>query len=143
MPPPALLLLSLILMVGLHLAVPVVALPVIVRWSGIAPLVAGIVINLVADRQFHRARTPVKPWLPTTTLMTDGVFAWTRNPMYLGFVLILGGVWLLMGSVSPGVVVALFAVAMNRFFIPPEEEKLSRTFGETFEAYRRRVRRWI
>jgi protein-S-isoprenylcysteine O-methyltransferase Ste14 len=144
MPPPVLLLLSLLIMTALRALLPG---PSVVeghvRWIGVAPLIAGVMVNLLADRAFHRARTTVKPDLPTTALLTDGVFRWTRNPMYLGFVLILVGIWTLFGRLTPGAVPILFVLAMDRFYIPPEEEKLRRTFGEQFLAYTRKVPRWI
>jgi protein-S-isoprenylcysteine O-methyltransferase Ste14 len=143
MPPPLLLLLSIGLMFALHAAVPLVTLFVATRWIGLGPLAFGIAINLMADREFHRANTPVKPNLPTTTLVTNGVFGWTRNPMYLGFVFILLGIWMVFGSATPGVVVVMFAALMDGVYVPPEERKLAATFGDAWQAYQRRTRRWV
>jgi protein-S-isoprenylcysteine O-methyltransferase Ste14 len=113
------------------------------RLLALIPLAAGIVLNLVADGAFKRAGTTVKPLLPSTVLVTNGVFRLTRNPMYLGFVLLLVALWLALGATTPGLVVALFTVLIDHYFIEPEEEKLSLTFGDAYRAYRGRVRRWI
>jgi protein-S-isoprenylcysteine O-methyltransferase Ste14 len=144
MPPPLLLLLSIFAMAALNLLLPLARFsPSWLGWLGVVPLAIGAVINLQADRAFHRANTPVKPWLPSTALITGGPFTWTRNPMYLGFILILTGIWAMLGSVSPALVVVAFAIVMDRIFVPPEEKKMQQTFGDAFEAYRRRVRRWV
>jgi protein-S-isoprenylcysteine O-methyltransferase Ste14 len=126
-----------LLLPGAHLGPP--------RWRllGLLPLAAGIALNLLADRAFKAAGTTVKPLLESTALVTDGVFRLTRNPMYLGFLLLLLGLWILLGVATPGLVLAPFAVLIDRAFIAPEEEKLARTFGGPYAAYRHRVRRWL
>jgi protein-S-isoprenylcysteine O-methyltransferase Ste14 len=114
-------------------------------WSylGAVPVCAGVVLNLVADRAFKRRATTVKPFETPSALLTGGVFRLSRNPMYLGFVLILAGIAVVLRSLSPYAVVVAFAVAMDRVFIRAEEADLRRQFGEAWLAYRRRVRRWI
>ncbi|HVO20381.1 MAG TPA: isoprenylcysteine carboxylmethyltransferase family protein [Anaeromyxobacter sp.] len=142
--PPKLLLLAIGAMVVLALLLPgPAALPPAFRLLALIPLGAGIALNLLSDRAFRLAGTTVKPFLPSTALVTDGVFRLTRNPMYLGFVLLLVGLWLALSALTPGLVVVLFAVLIDRYFIEPEEEKLSWTFGGAYQAYRDRVRRWI
>jgi protein-S-isoprenylcysteine O-methyltransferase Ste14 len=123
--------------------------PVCRYWSfpltliGLVPLVVGIILNLTADREFKRAGTTVKPLERSTTLVERFPFSFTRNPMYLGMTLLLLGVALLLGTLSPLAPVALFAGLMDRVFIGPEEESLARSFGEEWETYRAKVRRWI
>lgn len=63
--------------------------------------------------------------------------------MHLGFVLILAGAWLLLGSLSPLMGVALFVIVTDRWYISFEEKAMKSAFGEDYEAYRRRTRRWI
>jgi protein-S-isoprenylcysteine O-methyltransferase Ste14 len=139
-----LLLSTIVAMVVLDAFLPAVSLPLFaLRLIGLLPLAAGVALNLLADRDMKRARTTVKPFLPTTTLLTTRVFGLTRNPMYLGFVLITFGIWALLGSLTPGIAVAAFAGALDHYFVPFEEEKLARTFGPEYEGYRRRVRRWL
>ena len=142
--PPVYLFLTMAVMVFVHFLLPgtkVVALP----WNllGLIPLTLGIVINLVADKSFKKHETTVKPLENSTVLITTGVFRLTRHPMYLGFVLILLGVAVLMGSVTPYAVVLVFAIFMEIVFIKYEEKKLEKTFSEVWLEYKKKVRRWV
>jgi protein-S-isoprenylcysteine O-methyltransferase Ste14 len=103
----------------------------------------GVVLNLLVDRAFKKHDTTVKPFEASSALITDGVFKITRNPMYLGMILILFGVTMLLGSAAPFAVVFLLAALLDRVFIAPEEQNLEHTFGEQFLQYRKWVRRWI
>jgi protein-S-isoprenylcysteine O-methyltransferase Ste14 len=138
------LLVALIVMVALRLVVPgptIVPLP----WGliGLVPLGLGVALNLAADSAFHRVGTTVKPFETSSTLVTGGVFRFTRNPMYLGFVLLLAGVALLLGSMPPWLVVLAFGVLMDRAYIVKEERMLAEAFGAAWLKYRARVGRWI
>ncbi len=113
------------------------------RLAGAIPIAAGIALNIVADRQFKFRGTEVKPFQRSTALVMDGVFAWTRNPMYLGMVLIVCGVAWLEGTVSPWIAAAALAVLLDRLFIVREERMLEETFGARYYDYTRRVRRWF
>lgn len=110
---------------------------------GAVPLVLGGVLNVVADRQFKVAATTVKPFEASSALVTDGVFRFTRNPMYLGMVLALVGVAMLLQRLTPWIVLPLFVAAMQFWFIGPEERMLQEQFGERWESYARTVPRWI
>ena len=110
---------------------------------GLAPLVIGIMLNLLADQAFKKHNTTVKPFEESSALITDGVFKITRNPMYLGMILILLGVAMLLGSAAPFVVILVLAALLDLVFIAPEEQNLDVTFGDRFREYRRRVRKWI
>jgi len=94
---------------------------------------------------FRRAGTTVNPTRPETSreVVREGIYAYSRNPMYLGFALaLLGWAWLL----SHGLALALlpgFVLYMNRFQILPEERVLARHFGPAYDSYRAQVRRWI
>jgi len=113
------------------------------RWIGLVPVVAGVAINLVADEALQRARTPVRPDEKPRALVTHGAYGISRNPMYLGFLLILLGTAILLGSLTPFLPVPVFALAMRVMFIQREEHLLGETFGGQWEEYRRAVRRWI
>jgi protein-S-isoprenylcysteine O-methyltransferase Ste14 len=141
--PPAYFLGAVLLAVILHFLLPVGQILTFPwRLLGLAPLVIGVVLNLLADQAFKRHDTTVKPFEESSALVTDGVFRTTRNPMYLGMILILFGVAMLLGSAAPFAIVLLLAALLDRVFIAPEEQKLEDTFGEQFRQYRRRVRRW-
>ena len=142
--PPVYLFLSMAIMVFLHFLLPgtkVLAFP----WNllGVIPLALGVVINLVADKSFKKHETTVKPLETSTVLITVGVFRLTRHPMYLGFVLILLGIAILMGSFTPYAVVLIFAIFMDTVFIKYEEKKLQETFSELWLEYKKKVRRWV
>ncbi len=142
--PPHYFLGAILLAVVLHFLLPVrEILTYPWRLLGLAPLVVGIVLNLLADKAFKKHDTTVKPFEESSALVTDGVFRITRSPMYLGMILILIGVAMLLGSAAPFAVVLLLAALLDRGFVTPEEQKLEDTFGERFRQYRRRVRRWI
>lgn len=105
----------------------------------------GVALMSLGVASFLRARTSVDPLHPekASTLVVTGIYRFTRNPMYLGFALMLLALTLRL-AVWPGLfVVALFVAWMNRFQIRPEEEALEARFGDAARDYRRAVRRWI
>jgi protein-S-isoprenylcysteine O-methyltransferase Ste14 len=116
-------------------------------WNRLGALPAAVAIAIVvaALRGFHRARTTVNPMDPSkaTRLVTDGVFRISRNPMYLGLLLLLIGWALWLGSASVWLMPPLFAIAITRLQIVPEERALDRLFGAQYLAYRDDVVRWI
>jgi protein-S-isoprenylcysteine O-methyltransferase Ste14 len=106
---------------------------------------AGGAFSLAGILSFRRAQTTVNPLKPenASSLVTGGVYRFTRNPMYVGllFVLVAWAVflvnpWTLLGPV-------LFVAYMNRFQIKPEERALVTLFGEQYAAYAAKVRRWL
>ncbi len=146
LPPPLVAALSAVLMWGISWFSGSVELGPLLR--GVlttVPLIAGLILIGSAVRGLRRARTTVSPLHPeeTRSIVDSGVFAWSRNPVYLGLVLIVlaWAVWLQAPWAVPGVV---FCWAwLTRFQIIPEERALSRQFGQAYQDYRRRVRRWI
>jgi protein-S-isoprenylcysteine O-methyltransferase Ste14 len=142
--PPTYLLLGIVAIVALHLLLPLRQILVFPwRPAGAVLLLAGPILNLVADRQFKQHGTTVKPFERPASLITDGVYRLSRNPMYLGFVLILLGIAILLGTVTSFVVVLMFALLMEYRFIRVEEAMMEETFGEAWQTYKARVRRWI
>ncbi|MDX8406306.1 MAG: isoprenylcysteine carboxylmethyltransferase family protein [Mariprofundus sp.] len=91
------------------------------------------------------ASTTIDPRYPhkTTTIVDNGIYAFTRNPMYLGSVLILTSLTVWLGTVFGVLVIGLFIFYMTRFQINPEEEMLTAQFGEAYLNYKATVRRWI
>ena len=100
-------------------------------------------MNLVADGVFKKVDTTVKPFKESSTLVTDGIYPHTRNPMYVGYDLMLAGQAILVRSLTPWLVIPVFAVLMDRMFIRIEERMLADTFGETWDTYSKHVRRWV
>jgi len=118
-----------------------------VPWNRLGALVAAIGVGIAADAfvRFRRAGTTVNPMEPSNAshLVTEGVFRFSRNPMYLGLVLLLVGwaVWL--GTVSPWLVPPAFVAILTVAQIIPEERALHARFGEQYVSYQRGVARWI
>jgi protein-S-isoprenylcysteine O-methyltransferase Ste14 len=110
---------------------------------GLAPLLLGVVLNLAADREFKRHATTVKPFERSSALVTEFPFSRSRNPMYLGVTLMLLGVAMLFGTISPLIPVVAFLILMDVKFVRVEERMLAETFGTEWERYRSQVRRWI
>lgn len=105
----------------------------------------GVAVALGGVVEFRRAQTTVDPIHPdkASALVVRGIYRVTRNPMYLGFALLLGG-WVLALASLPGIIVTVsFFLYLNHFQIPPEEAALSVRFGEAFDYYKARVRRWL
>lgn len=142
--PTTYLLIAIILSVGLHYLLPTKYL-IPSPWNlfGLMPVIFGIWINLITDKAFKKVNTTVKPFEETSSLLTDGVFQWTRNPMYLGFVAILLGIAICLRSLSPYIAVILFIVLLDRLFIRVEEQMLENEHGENWKEYRSKVRKWI
>ena len=114
-------------------------------WLAGGLAVAGLTLDLASLAGFLRAGTTVSPVAPdrSTSLVTSGFYRFTRNPMYLGLLLILiaWGVWL--GNPVNLVWLCLFLAAITYLQIRPEEAALERRFGRAYLDYRSRVRRWL
>ena len=145
-PPPLVMLLAATLMWAFHRWVPLGHL-ITAPWNrlGGLPAAVGIAIAMAAFVRFRQAQTTVNPMEPekATTLVTDGVFRISRNPMYLGLLLLLTGWALWLRTASPWFVPPLFVIAISVAQIVPEERALEELFGERYRAYRQSVARWI
>ena len=125
---------------------PILQSPTLVRlWAAAVLGAIGVAVAIGGVLSFRRAKTTVNPLKPETSaaLVSTGVYSFTRNPMYLGMVLVLfawavylSSIWSLIGPV-------LFASYITRFQIVPEERVLDRLFGASFAEYKKRVRRWL
>jgi protein-S-isoprenylcysteine O-methyltransferase Ste14 len=109
-----------------------------------APLsVLGLAILLRASGQFRSMGTNIKTFDAPGRLVTTGWFRVSRNPMYLGFTLLLFGMATVTGGAFTFAPPLVFVLASQCVYIPFEESAMSRAFGEEYERYRRRVRRWL
>jgi protein-S-isoprenylcysteine O-methyltransferase Ste14 len=105
--------------------------------------VLGTGLNIWADQLLKKQKTTVKPNENPTSLIETGAFKISRNPMYLGMTLALLGAGFILGSITSFIGALLFIVTMEIAFIPMEEKNLQEQFGETFENYKKKVRRWV
>lgn len=111
----------------------------------LALILTGAALDLVSILAFRQAGTTVTPLTPekASSLVTDGLYSFTRNPMYLGLLAILSGIALLLGSPLNIALLIGFAAYITVFQVKPEEARLHAMFGEDFAAYTKRVRRWL
>lgn len=114
-------------------------------WVALTLVLLGMAVALAGVWAFRRHATTVNPMNPerSTTVVRDGVYRHTRNPMYLDFVLALVGWGVHLGQASALLMLIPFTIWLSRFQIAPEERALRDRFGSDFDDYCRTVRRWI
>ena len=121
--------------------------PGLAGWLRIGGAAAGIVLLLLLDThamlRFRRHGTPFNPARPAKALVTDGPYRFTRNPMYLGMGCAYAGAALAAGALWSLALLPLVLLIVDRLIIPREEAHLAASFGEEYERYRGRVRRWL
>jgi protein-S-isoprenylcysteine O-methyltransferase Ste14 len=121
-------------------------LPAIVqhRPAGVVLIVVGLALSAWARLTFSKHRAEIFPWSEAhSTLVATGPFRFSRNPMYLGLLVIGVGAALVAGTWLMWLVPVLLFVLDNFVIMPYEERSMERTFGDAYRAYRSRVRRWI
>lgn len=104
-----------------------------------------LLIGLISIFQFFKSRTSIDPMTPSkaSSLVTKGLYQYSRNPMYLALLLLLLAWGLYLGNAFNTLLAAGFVYYMNAFQILPEEEMLSRKFGKAYQKYCIMVRRWF
>lgn len=113
------------------------------RAAGIALMAAWAALSFAAIRLFRRAGTSINPIRPTTTLVQEGPYRISRNPLYLGLAMFCAGLAFFWNALWPVVFLAPTLVVVDRVIIRREERYLEEKFGETYRCFRRRVRRWL
>jgi Putative protein-S-isoprenylcysteine methyltransferase len=142
--PPVYFLAALVLMMALSNYLPVLRLIYTpLRFFGGITILAGLFITSWGAWSFKKAGTPIKPFEKSTTLVTRDLFQYSRNPMYLGLLVMLFGSWIALGALSPLLVIPIFFFVIQEGFVKPEEEFLEKIFGEQYLVYKTRVRRWL
>ena len=111
----------------------------------ILSLVSGIAVIVFAIKSFKDYKTTINPLKPeiASSLITSGVFKYTRNPMYLGLLLILIYLSLIFNVVGGCLISLGFIIYITKFQIIPEEVAMEKLFGNQFLEYKQQVRRWI
>jgi protein-S-isoprenylcysteine O-methyltransferase Ste14 len=142
--PPAIYLGALLLGLLLHFLWPVNPLPPgLARVAGAILILAGCILGFWAERTMHRAGTNIRPDRPATALVTWGPFRFTRNPLYVSVTGVYLGLTLLVNALGPLLVLPFLLALLQWGVIHREECYLEGKFGETYRAYRARVRRWL
>jgi protein-S-isoprenylcysteine O-methyltransferase Ste14 len=106
---------------------------------------AGVAVAVSGVLAFRRANTTVDPRVPqqTSSLVARGIYRYSRNPMYLGFLLLLTALACYLMNAVAFILLPLFVLYMNRFQIAPEERHLLHKFGAEYQSYTTQVRRWL
>jgi len=145
-PPVALVLLTAAVMAALAATVPGFGLPLPAgtQFAVLLAVVGGLVA-ILGIWEFRTAGTTVDPRVPeqSASLVVRGVYRFSRNPMYLGFLLVLCAWGVFLGNVLALAMLPVFVVYMNRFQIEPEERHMREKFAQSYAAYVATVRRWI
>ena len=142
--PPVYLLLSLLLMGVLDRYLPLIVLiQAPLSYIGFVLLTAGLSLIIACSIMFNKADTPIIPFEPSTTLLTHGIYRYTRNPIYLGMLIILLGAAIALGSLTPFLLLPVFFFIIQEGYIKYEEPFLEEIFGDRYREYKFRVRRWL
>ncbi len=115
-------------------------------WSktlGALVIVGAMALAIWSVLQFQQADTPVHPRRKPTTLLKDGVYARSRNPIYLAMVLVALGAALCFGTIGALVPVAALVWILQDLFIAGEEHHIAQNFGDEWKEYASKTRRWI
>jgi protein-S-isoprenylcysteine O-methyltransferase Ste14 len=142
--PPVYLLAALLAMFAVHRWLPLARLvdsPY--RYAGVLPIACGLSLAVWCSRLFKRADTTIRPFEESSALVTSGPFAYSRNPIYVGLAVVLLGVAVLLGTLTPFLVIPVFVALIHSRFVLPEEAALAQLFGSQYAAYRDKVRRWL
>ena len=113
------------------------------KYFGLGIVMLGISIVILVSRSFKHAKTNIEPWKPTTNIISTGIFAYSRNPIYAAFCLVpmgmgvfLNSFWILISFIPSAVLVYTLAIRK-------EEAYLEKKFGEEYVHYKSKVRRWL
>ena len=110
---------------------------------GLAVFCVGVGLALAALGLFRRSGQEPEPWKPTPSIVSGGIYRYSRNPMYLGLAVVQVGIGLLLGNLWIVSLTALSLVAVYFVAVRPEEAYLESKFDDEYRRYKARVRRWI
>ena len=141
--PPVYFLAAILSMAGLHFLLPIARVLSTAHSIGAVLILSGIALILWAARLFSQAGTAIKPFEESSKLITGGPYRWSRNPIYLGMVIVLLGIGMTLGTLAPFAVIPVFVWLIRKNFIAHEEAMLEKSFGSAYAEYKRRIRRWL
>jgi protein-S-isoprenylcysteine O-methyltransferase Ste14 len=142
--PPAWFFLAIISMVGLNWKFPLMQLmEAPITYFGIGLIGMGLTIGISSAYLFRQKETTIKPFEESSYLLTEGLYQYSRNPIYLGMIVTLVGLWMFLGSLSPAIIIPIFALIIQERFMKIEEQMLEEKFGTQYQEYQQKVRRWL
>ncbi|WP_096186048.1 methyltransferase family protein [Evansella halocellulosilytica] len=110
---------------------------------GFILVVGGLAVSNWGSNSFRQHQTNIHTFKKPDRLVIEGLFKYSRNPMYTGFLVALVGLFIVLGAISTAVFVLLFLIITDRWYIKYEEKELTETFGSEYERYKASTRRWI
>ena len=113
------------------------------RGLALTLIIGGLLLDGMTAGLFRRRGTAVEPWKPSTVLINEGPFRFSRNPIYVGFAITYVGLAVAMDSWVALLLLLPCIAVVDRFVIAREERYLSAKFGAAYDAYRQKVRRWL
>ena len=143
-PPPIYFLIGLIAMILLSSFVPIGRwLHFPWRYIGIIIIVLGFYLFLGSGMFFQKLGTNPRPGTRATLIVTKGAFKYTRNPMYLGLITMLIGTSILLGTLSPLIIIPIIFLILHTQFVLREEKWMAEWFGEPYLEYKKKTPRWL
>jgi protein-S-isoprenylcysteine O-methyltransferase Ste14 len=146
-PPPLIALAAVLVGVALDWLAPAYVLTVLLDLSerlviGALLMAAGAALAIPAMRGFRSAGTHVEPWKPSLVLVTDGIFGWLRNPMYVGLAFLVAGIGIALASDWTLVMLVAAALTIHFGVVKREERYLTAKFGDPYRHYMQTVPRY-
>ena len=141
--PPVIILIAILFQIALHKLLPIMIIFEKMYWIGIVMGFLGFFIFTGSALLFRINKTTMIPFQDPSFLITNGIYKYTRNPMYLGMLFVQFGIAIYFGSISPFIIPFLFIPIMNSRIIQHEEVMLEKQFGESYIIFKNSVRRWI
>jgi len=111
--------------------------------TGVLLGLLGLLIMVWGRNTFQKQGVLLRPGSKSRTIVKNGPFTFTRNPMYLGMITTLLGVSIILGSLISLIAPAIMFLVLNFYHIPFEERLMKKTFGKKYLEYKKKVRRWI
>ena len=143
-PPPLLLLLCVLTGYGAHYFLPKYFVSENIRYPvGILLTVLGFLIPTLCLFKFKKAKTNVEPWRPANKLIIEGIYNYSRNPIYVGLLIVGLGISVLVNSLWMLLILIPFIFLLHILVIQKEEAYLESRFGDEYLDYKKKVRRWI
>ena len=130
------------ILLGKFMPLPI-PVPIFIQWLGLGFAALGFILGILALIEFRRVRVALDPKRSTTSFVTSGIYRYTRNPVYLGFVFMLIGLPLNMGSYWGVILTWPLVTFMNSLVIKHEETQLEKRFKKQYTDYMTNVRRWL
>jgi len=142
-PPPLIFVIFMLVGVALNKIIPLPLFFSKLNYIGILFIIAGLYVVVSAAQAFKKVRTNIEPWKPTTEIVADGLFAYSRNPIYVAFCVITAGIGMLLNNFW--ILLSIVPAALGVYFIAiqKEERYLEEKFGQSYMDYKNKVRRWL